>query len=193
MAGVIRPWFELEAPVLPERVTEQVHRRLTASDCPVGGLTAPGRIELHVPSQRQQLWSPQLVIDLRRENDVTSVRGEFGPHPYVWILYVAAIALSAIGCLVAASFGTAQWTMGHTPTAFWAIPLLLVLLLLLYLAAVAGRELSKSEMAELRSFFDGALSDAVALSLREHESVPPSSDAASALIHDTSGPALASH
>ena len=190
MAGVIRPWFEFEAPVPPERVIEQVHQRLADRDCPFGGLTAPGRIELHIPSHRQQLWSPQLVVDLQRDGDRTTIRGEFGPHPYVWILYVAAIAVAAIGGLVAVSFGVAQWTMGHAPTAFWAIPLLLAVLLSLYLVAVAGRQLSKSEMAELRSFFDASLNYAVVLSIREHESTPPPSDDAQSSFDDARAPVV---
>ena len=190
MAGVIRPWFEFEAPVPPERVIEQVHQRLADRDCPFGGLTAPGRIELHIPSHRQQLWSPQLVVDLQRDGDRTTIRGEFGPHPYVWILYVAAIAVAGIGGLVAVSFGVAQWTMGHAPTAFWAIPLLLAVLLSLYLVAVAGRQLSKSEMAELRSFFDASLNYAVVLSIREHESTPPPSDDAQSSFDDARAPVV---
>lgn len=192
MAGVIRPGFEFEVPITPESVIEQVHRSLTERDCPFGGLTAPGRIELHIPSHRQQLWSPQLVIDLEREGDRTTVRGEFGPHPYVWILYVAASAVSAIGCLVAVSFGAAQWTMGQTPTAFWAVPVLLSLLFLLYLAAVAGRRLSKSEMTELRTFFDAALNYAVVLSIRGHESLPAASDEAPSLPPDAAATAVVS-
>ena len=190
MAGVIRPWFEFEAPVPPERVIEEVHQRLADRDCPFGGLTAPGRIELHIPSHRQQLWSPQLVVDLQRDGDRTTIRGEFGPHPYVWILYVAAIAVAGIGGLVAVSFGVAQWTMGHAPTAFWAIPLLLAVLLSLYLVAVAGRQLSKSEMAELRSFFDASLNYAVVLSIREHESTPPPSDDAQSSFDDARAPVV---
>lgn len=160
VAAVVGPSFDLESAVAPERIIAQVHRRLTERACPVGGLTASERIELHVAPDRQHLWSPQLVIDLRCERGRTTLHGEFGPHPYVWFLYVAVVALTMFGCLVGGSFGMAQLTMGQSPTALWSLPLMLVILVFLYLVAVTGRRLSSEQMDELRAFFDLALSDA---------------------------------
>ncbi|HET9958668.1 MAG TPA: hypothetical protein VFQ61_29445 [Polyangiaceae bacterium] len=160
MAGVIRPSFELESPLDADTIVELVHRRLVDRESPICGVTAAERIELHVPSSRQHLWSPQLVIDLHEEEEGrTAVYGRFGPHPHVWVLYVGVLAAAAFACLVGGSFGVAQLAMEETPTALWSLPAAAAVVVVLYLMAVAGRSLSAEQMSELRSFFEGALQD----------------------------------
>ncbi len=124
------------------------------------GITADGRIELHVPDARQHLWSPQLIVDLHAMDGHTCLRARFGPHPHVWTLYVAIGAATVFGCLVGLSFAAAQHTMDQSPTALWSLPAGALLLAALYLVSVAGRRLGASQMAELRSFVEATLADA---------------------------------
>lgn len=159
MAGVARPTFELESSLTPEVITRAVSRRLKARGCPMCGLTARQRIELHVPSSRQHFWSPQLVVDLSVEAGRTRLLGQFGPHPHVWTLYVAVTAASVFALLVAGSFTVAQLTMGRAPTALWALPIVSLTLMTLYFVAVAGRRFGTQQMGELREFVVTTLSE----------------------------------
>ena len=154
-----RPGFELSTRLSAEAVVVRVGQRLRAKPCPICGLSMPERIELHVPSERQHLWSPELVVQVQAAGAGSRLVGRFGPHPHVWTLFMALLGVSAIGTLVALGYAYAQWTMGQTPTALWAIFVAVATLAMLHLVSQLGRGLGAEQMQELRGFLEATLSD----------------------------------
>ena len=167
MVGRIRPGFESDIELSPDDVQEAVRGRLRAPACPVSGLVAAGRLELHVHGAQQHLWSPQLIVDVTSleegEEGVrprSRLRARFGPHPSVWTMYVAGYAACTFVAFVGASFAFAQYVMGQPPWALLSIVLAAFLSLGLYLLALLGQGFGDLQMQELRSFLESTLHEA---------------------------------
>jgi len=119
----------------------------------------PERIELHVPSDRQHFWSPELVVEVEHTDTGARLLGRFGPHPHVWTMYMALVAATAIGNLVAISCAYAQWAMGESPSALWCLLASAALLSILYLVSVLGQGFGEAQMRELRGFLEATLDE----------------------------------
>jgi hypothetical protein len=126
----------------------------------MSGIVAHGRIELYVPSERQHLWSPQLIVEVHDapgDHGGSLLLGRFGPHPHVWALYLAMAGVTTFAALVAVSFAYAQWVMGQAPFTLLALPLALVAWGALYLVALQGQRWGAEQVAELRAFLEDGL------------------------------------
>lgn len=172
MTAGVRVKFEMHTPMAPPAVLQSVHDQLCDRRCRMSGIVAEGRIELYVPSERQHLWSPQLVVDVEPwvPRDAggaqggaggSMLRGRFGPHPHVWALYLAMAAVTALATLFAISYAYAQWAMGQAPSSLWALPLAVVAWFALYAVAIQGQRWGEEQVLELRAFLEQGLKRAV--------------------------------
>lgn len=160
MRGQIRPAFVLEVECEAQELGRKLARRLRAKACPVSGLVAPGRIELHVHGSEQHMWSPQLILEGEECGQHTILRGRFGPHPSVWTLFMAGYAACALLGLVALSFGLAQLTMESPPWGFWGIAVAGLLGAGISGLAYVGQGLGQTQMVQLQSFLEDTLTRA---------------------------------
>ena len=96
----LRPTFELLSHLPADDVMRHFGDWLRSGSCPVCGLSTEERIELYLPNERQHLWSPQLIVELRPDANGTRLNGRFGPHPYVWALVVVVGVLLLVDFLV---------------------------------------------------------------------------------------------
>lgn len=155
----LRPEFEFIFRGNADEVAARVRAMLREQPDRVGGLFAPGRIELVPARSEQHLWSPQLTADLTplEEGGSTHIHVRFGPHPHVWSMYLAMHAIGAIGTLGAGVFGYSQYLVGQTPWALWALPAAPALAALVWALAFVGQSMSAEQMYELRRFLERAL------------------------------------
>ena len=75
MVASIRPRLELVVHLSVEQVMRSVRLRLKSPDCPVSGLVAEHRLEVHAHAKDQHLWSPQLIVDLEPLGDLPELSG----------------------------------------------------------------------------------------------------------------------
>jgi hypothetical protein len=123
----------------------------------VCGIVAADRVELHVPPERQRLWSPELRVDVETEGEGCRLRGTYGPHPHVWMLFAAIYGLLGCAALVAGVFAMAEWTLGRGVSSLYAFPVLVLLVLAVRSLAFFGQGLGGEQMDELRGFLEEVL------------------------------------
>jgi len=154
----VRPTFELTVS-LPEReVVARITAHLGRANAPVEPVMIKERvIELVPHASTQNLWSPQLRLELRDVDGRTAISARFSPHPHVWTLYLAIHAVGAFGTLGAAVFGLSQHLAGQSPSALWALPMAPVLAALVWALAFVGQGLGAEQMYALRRFVEEAL------------------------------------
>jgi hypothetical protein len=162
MRAPLRPTFELTVAEPAELLLERAARRLQTRGCSLCGIVTSERIELHVPPARQHLWSPALRIDVRPEADASRLRGIYGPHPHVWMLFAGAYGVLAFGVFVALTFVLAQWTLGQRVSALYALGVLLLLAVGMRFLALLGQGLGTEQMDELRAFLDDVIAEGAA-------------------------------
>ncbi len=129
------------------------------------------------PAQRR-VWSPHLTIDIREAPEPlmptgpdgvaptdaalgqvprTEVFGRFNPSPAIWTGYMLT-TLALLTIIVSALvWGGAQVQIGQAPTAWWAIPVAVVILIAMWSASAVGQRLARDQMAAMWADIEGAL------------------------------------
>jgi hypothetical protein len=179
MGREVRPRFEVRREEPASLILDRVSLRLRARDCPLCGGVAEDRVTLYVPPARQQLWSPELRVDVIRQGDETVLQGMYAPHPHVWITYVALLAFTVVGLTAATTFALAEWSMNQRPVALYALLPLLALGTTAYALAFVGQGFAGDQMDELRAFLDETLEAAAPLPSHIRNLAPEGSQASS--------------
>ena len=152
-----RPTFELRTKDSRDDTLHKIRCALAKEQMVQGLVLSTGRVELVPHPSKQNLWSPQLTVDISDEEESTAVKARFGPHPHVWTLYVALHAIGAIGTLGTLIFGLSQHLAGETPWALWLLPIAPVLAALVWGLAFVGQWLGAEQMCALRRFLERAI------------------------------------
>jgi hypothetical protein len=113
--------------------------------------------ELHLPSESLRLWSPHLSFYVTQEDGQPVIRGRFAPRVEVWTLVWIIYLAMACSCFFGSVFGLSQWLLGTFPWGFIIAIASGAIILILYIVASAGQQLSQDQMQLLRSKLDQLL------------------------------------
>lgn len=144
-------------PAAPSELALRVQRRLDEPGARCLGLVTPSQIELRMRQAERRFWSPQLVVTVRPRDGNSVLTGQFGPDAYVWSMFLAMYAFVVLSTIFGMFYGVAQWMIDRPPWAFWSIPVALVLLVLIYVAAGIGQRLGHDHVDALQEFLEGSL------------------------------------
>lgn len=158
-----RPRFKFRTPMHPDEIRDRLRGHVRDANPAGYRLTGnlPHMVLQHAPDQ-QQLWTPQMDIDLEMEQvpgkeTFTLVRCMIGPAPTVWMGFMGAYILLAVLSLFAVTMGISQRMLGEAPWALHATWILIVLGVGIWLLAQAGKRWSREQMLALKRFVDGAM------------------------------------
>ena len=153
----IRPRFRRLVPWKPPQVIDRFRRRLGNGEAPVRGLIVDHHVTLKIPYESQHFWSPQLDLEVEEHPEGTLVRGLYGPHPSVWLMFVFFYAALGFIATIVAIIGFSQWNLGLSAGILWLLPVMGFILLMVWLSARAGQKLGREQMEELQAFLDQTL------------------------------------
>ncbi len=120
--------------------------------------------ELHLPAAEHRLWSPHLsfyIADYAAERDGQAlIHGRFAPRlevwTFVWVIYLAMSFTAFFGLTLAYS----QWMLGESGWGQWVAIVAVLTIIVLYVVANIGQQLSADQMSTLRNRLDGILQEA---------------------------------
>ncbi len=126
---------------------------IKGNDIAVGFLdTEDNHIELKVPTSQRHFWSPKMHVWIEDERGKTSLSCVVGPNKGIWnifiLFYFIAIVLTIIGIIL----GFIQKYNHETAYYFWAVPIGLMFLFGINLAARIGQYWGKTQVSQLKSF-----------------------------------------
>jgi hypothetical protein len=151
----MRPTFEVPLRAPGPAVLTQIRGRLGREGSRVEGSVLRGHAELTTRRAEAHFWSPYLSVEVIDHGDgAWGLKGRFAPEPNVWILFMSAYGILAMGALAGLMYGASQALVGETPWALAAAPAALALMAFTYGAAFIGQGLGSEEMYRLRSFVD---------------------------------------
>jgi len=120
-------------------------------------------VTLTIPDDRRHFWSPWYNIDVESDESDASrsqVRLRFSPHPNIWTsVALTYLALFTAGTL-AGLFGFSQMMADASPTAFFIVPVCIVIAAGVLIASHIGQSLAAEQMAELESAVNALLTGA---------------------------------
>lgn len=155
----LRPTFVLHVPFSADEASERLQGLLREENPKVRGQAVQHHMMLTLQDRERRFWSPWLSLEIRKEVGVddTRVYGRFSPEPGLWMGFMMTyFALGVIACF-ASVWGASQWVLEASPTALWALPIVAVLALALWLATRTGQGLAAEEMGELRRVVETCL------------------------------------
>lgn len=150
----VRPRFRTETAMSYEEIAERINSRLKAEGAPCRGFVKNGQARLTLPAEEQHYWSPQLQISFEESENGTLMRGMYGPRPAVWTMFVFFYALIGFAMLVISMIGLSYLTLDKPATILWAVPVLAVVFLSLYLVSYSGKKLGYDQMVTLHRFIE---------------------------------------
>lgn len=127
--------------------------------------------ELHLPAVEHRLWSPHLSFYVSERNEQCLIHGRFAPRldvwTFVWVIYLAMSFSAFFGFALAYS----QWMLGESGWGLWVAAVALLAIMVLYVVANVGQQLSADQMSALRSRLDIILQNAGVL-IADDQSLP---------------------
>lgn len=156
----IRPRFKAKYRMTPEEVTEAVRSHMATLDCGCSAKILPNFIVLRIRQQDQHFWSPQLSLSFEKDEEddsFTVIRGLYGPNPTVWAFFTYGYAALGIIGMFLGMYGFSQYSLGQNAAVLWALPILIILALILYLIAQFGQKIGAEQMFTLHHFFEDSI------------------------------------
>lgn len=150
----LRPRFRMEFDESQEALLSKFKDNLKDGDCKYCSKIVDGHIIIDVPKDENHFWSPQLNIEVEKNDDgVTIVKGLFGPKATIWTLFMFfhfAVAVAFIGFAVTAYV---QWNLKEDySTALYIVISLPIVWVVMYFLGRWGRSTGHKQMDELYKF-----------------------------------------
>jgi hypothetical protein len=156
----MRPTFEIPLEVDGQVVLSHLGRRLRDERCQADGNVLREGAELHSCEALQHFWSPTLSVQLETRDGAKVLRGRFAPAQNVWMLFMGAYGIIAMGGIAALMYGISQLMLGWSPTGLLGVPAAAALGAFVYGAVFIGQGLGAEEMHMQRSVVEHAVEDA---------------------------------
>ncbi len=119
----------------------------------------PDHICIKIPLTERHVWSPQLDLSFEQDGENVIVRGLYGPNPTLWVLFFFGYAIIGLLTLFLGVWGFSVWTIGGDTSILWALPVLGVAALILYLVSQTGQKLGAQQMFDIHHFYERITKD----------------------------------
>lgn len=149
-----RPRFKLYTNLSPDEYEANLRKYLDENRDRFYGNINREVATIFVKTEDENYWKPNLALRIEKEDDVTVIRGIFGPSSAVWTFFMFLYFLFTVAWMTFFTlyYVEKQIKSNNYP---WALPcsfVVLVFIALTYAAAKFGQLKGKEEMNELRKF-----------------------------------------
>lgn len=149
-----RPRFKLYTNLSPDEYEANLRKYLDENRDRFYGNINREVATIFVKTEDENYWKPNLALRIEKEDDVTVIRGIFGPSSAVWTFFMFLYFLFSVAWMTFFTlyYVEKQIKSNNYP---WALPcsfVVLVFIALTYAAARFGQLKGKEEMNELRKF-----------------------------------------
>lgn len=158
----IRPRFTLTSNASIESICSRYKAILITKQKPFEGKVRHGYISVIPADDRRHYWSPHLSVTVEQSEDdenITLLKGLYGPAPAVWTMFVFFYAIIALATVIVAVIGFANMSIDESGKILWALPFFIILFLSIYATSYYGQLKGKDQIKEIDDFFLTILDD----------------------------------
>lgn len=160
----IRPRFQQHITRSPESLMQLFEQKLTDEDHCIVSMIPNNHVLLKVGASEHHFWSPQLWLTFDTEPDGTTLlRGLYGPGPSVWTLFVFGYGALGILALFITMAGLSQLSLDMPAPILWALPIIGLLALGIYITAQVGQKLGAQQTFQLHQFLETTLEEKISI------------------------------
>ena len=158
----IRPRFTLTSNASIEAICSRYKAILITKQKPFEGKVRHGYISIIPTEVQRHYWSPHLSIVVEQseeDENVTLLKGLYGPSPSVWTMFVFFYAIITLVTVIVTIIGFANLSIDESGKILWALPFLIILILSIYVTSYFGQLKGKDQIEEINHFFLTILED----------------------------------
>jgi hypothetical protein len=159
----IRPRFRQFRNEKPEEIENTLRRKIEGNKDQFTGIFMGGHITIKVNPRNRHFWSPQLNLSLETIQDITVIRGLYGPNPTVWAIFFFGYATLGIILVITGMFLLSQYMLGLDTKLWWVMPFCIFSALVLYVIAQMGQKIGASQMFDLHHFYEETIGEKISI------------------------------
>ena len=158
---LLKPRFRMEVLEDQVNILNKFKNQFINADCKYCGKVVNHHVVIDVPKENNHFWSPQLHIEIEKnEENITFVKGLFGPKPTVWTLFMFFHFAVAITFFVFLVIAYSKWSLKEDFTFAMIMCIAMpILWIVLYFLGQLGKRKGYKQMLELDSFMKQVLNE----------------------------------
>lgn len=150
---LLKPRFKIEVKENEDEIIDLFKRNLNDGNCKYCSKIIDNHIVIDVPKDEEHFWSPQLHVEIEKENNKIFIRGVLGPQPKVWTFFMFLHFAVAITFFVFFVMLYSKWSLKQDYTFALIMCIVMpVIWIVLYLAGQFGKKMGYGQMNELHNF-----------------------------------------
>ncbi|MCK4562237.1 MAG: GTP-binding protein [Flavobacteriaceae bacterium] len=150
---LLKPRFKMEFDENKENILNKFKNKLKDTDCKYDSTIVDYHVIIDVPIEDEHFWSPQMHVEIEKENNKTIVRGVLGPKPIVWTFFMFLHFAVAITFFVFFVIFYSKWSLKQDYTFAMIMCFVMpIVWVLLYFVGQLGKKIGYTQMVELHDF-----------------------------------------
>ncbi|MGI9530810.1 GTP-binding protein [Lutimonas sp.] len=155
---LLKPRFKLKYSASVEEILDEFRGNLAIEDCKYKSKIVNHHIVIDVPLDEEHFWSPQLHVEVEKEDEVTVVKGILGPKPKIWTMFMFLHFIVALAFFIFFVIFYSKWSLDQDYQFSMIMFLLMpVLWFVLYFIGQLGKKIGYEQMVGLHNFLIKAL------------------------------------
>jgi len=155
---LLKPRFKLMFKESEQEILSEFKEKLGRPDCPYTSKIVNQHIVIDVPENEEHFWSPQLYVEIEREDELTVVKGILGPKPKIWTFFMFLHFIVAIVFFIFFVIAYSRWSLDQEYTISMIMCLLMpVVWVGLYFFGQLGKKFGYDQMVGLHQLLLRAL------------------------------------
>jgi len=155
---LLKPRFKLTFKESEEEILAQFRLNLEKDDCVYTSNFIDHHIIIDVPDEEEHFWSPQLHVEIEKEDGFTIVKGILGPKPKIWTFFMFLHFIVAVAFFVFFVIFYSRWSLDQDYTFYMIMCLLMpVVWVILYFVGQLGKKFGYDQMVGLHGVLLEAL------------------------------------
>ncbi len=147
----IRPRFKKITPDSSEELMNQLDELFKTQKTKINGSRLNQHVTIKIPDDQLHFWSPQLSLTIEQKEEGTIVRGLYGPHPNVWLLFMFIYFFLGFIVLVVLIVGLSRLNLGLHAYILWSIPFALSGIFVLWFIGKSGKKLGHDQIWQIHN------------------------------------------
>ncbi|MDN3641757.1 GTP-binding protein [Lutimonas halocynthiae] len=155
---LLKPRFKLKFEASKEEILQQFKESLERKDCIYNSQIIDHHIVIDVPELEEHFWSPQLHVEIEKEDGITVVKGILGPRPKIWTFFMFLHFIVAIAFFVFFVIFYSRWSLDQEyKLAMMMCFLMPFVWIALYFIGQLGKKFGYKQMLGLHDLLTKAL------------------------------------
>ncbi|MBK7981213.1 MAG: hypothetical protein IPK06_14645 [Ignavibacteriae bacterium] len=159
MSTELRPRIKIISKLGREQVMDIILQKIYDPNSQFKGWIKEGFAVIYTLQNDKHIWTPQINLQIDEIENGTEIRGTIGPNENIWTAFAFTFSILGFFAFACLFWGLSRLSLGYSATILWAVPIILIIILGVYMLAKIGQQLSRNEVRQLRKFVESAFEE----------------------------------